>query len=751
MASLFRLRAQLTLATALAVLAGCAAHLPNKSATTPLPAVAASITPVTSEDEFNTLRPEYDALGVDDPARPKRRAALEGWLVKQIAQLIDRGHPEESYEWLKQAATLWDPLELADHPHDGELVDAAIKVEKAFRKRGAHEEVLAALAIELSLGGDPKGTRARYDQVIEWLRVGGVTGDADLGAPPADARQRVIDDLEAVARIWPSPFIVDQLTPLYLERSTPGDILGLGARRGRRGGDLRELLQGAQRSSTAYDLARLYLRVSRPADAVAQLHKLKVQTPGDEQARNIVEKYASKQANPGDAINVAMLFTQSSHDDRDVALRVCRDASHRFPQAPEPRLCAGQLAKMLNQPVIAMNNFEAAIKLQSNDREAWQQLAEIYEGRLLQLASDENLDVAQLEPQLKNVEAFHAAAAKQFPGEPIKPSLAGAIFEVGRGYYNAGRLNEAVRYLERAIATEASAPYIELLAQIRLKKGDSKEAVTLFERAIQLPKGERSEMLFWRARLRRQLAEALEQLGDRDAAENTRKAALADWDVLTQMGLTADGLAAVAIEKAKLYYQLGDRDASLQSFEHAIDAQPDRGSTYADVIAFLVPRGELDEALDAYHRALGRNEVSEYLKVYCSLWIVDLARRAKQPVDPLAAAFLQSTDGGKWYNDLARWATGRETPEALEARADTPAKKAESTFYRAMLAASDGKLDEARKLWKQVVDTDMMAFFEYDMAQLYLKLGEAPTRPLLKSKPGGYKAPARKPPPDGSI
>ena len=115
------------------------------------------------------------------------------------------------------------------------------------------------------------------------------------------------------------------------------------------------------------------------------------------------------------------------------------------------------------------------------------------------------------------------------------------------------------------------------------------------------------------------------------------------------------------------------------------------------MIAFLVPRGELEEALDAYHRALGRNEVTDYLKVYCSLWIVDLARRAGQPDDPLATAFLQSTDGGKWYDDLARWATGRETEQQLLARADTPAQKAEASFYRAMRAVEAGDDDDAKR------------------------------------------------------
>ena len=52
---------------------------------------------------------------------------------------------------------------------------------------------------------------------------------------------------------------------------------------------------------------------------------------------------------------------------------------------------------------------------------------------------------------------------------------------------------------------------------------------------------------------------------------------------------------------------------------------------------------------------------------------------------------------------------------------------------------------------KEVVDTDMMAFFEYDMAAFYLKLGAPPSAPLLKSKPSERRPPAPVRPPDGSI
>jgi tetratricopeptide (TPR) repeat protein len=739
------------LVLSLALLLGaCGSHALRNAAA---PAMATPSTPVktiASEDEYEAARAEFDAVAPGTKERGPRRAVIEAWLLKQMRDTLDRGHAEEAYELFRQAATLWDAQELAAKPRDPGLQSAAAKIESTFRKRGAHEEVILALCVQLALDDSAKSNiRARLDQVMGWLRAGGAS-DSELGGAP-DGRGRVIEDLETVARVWPSPFVVEQLSNLYYERQDAGAAEALAGKR-RRGGDLRALLQGGALPSASYDLSRLWLRVSRPDEAVAALRRVKVTRPGDEQVRTLVERYAAKTATPADALQMAMLLAQG-HDDADVAERVCNDSTRRFPQAAEPHLCAGQIAMARDRLVVAMRHFEAARAQQPTNREIWQQLARLYERRLFQVVSSENLNVADLEPQLKKVEEFHQAAAKQFPGEPLRPSLAGALYEVGRGYYNAGRLPKAIEYLERSVATEQSATALELMGQIHLKKGEPKEAIALYEKAISSPKGERAEEIYWRARIRREMGDAFELAGDPAGAVATRKAALADWDLLAGIGLTAEGKAEAGIERAKLYYQLGERDESIAQFQAAIDAAPDRGGTYADVIAFLVPRGELDEALDAYHRALGRNEVTEYLKVYCSLWIVDLARRAGQPVDPLASSYLASTDGGKWYDDLARWASGRQNEQQLTARVDTPAKRAESAFYRSMRAYGEGKADEAKKLWKEVVDTDMMAFFEYDMAQMYLRLGAPPSKPLLKSKGTPIKRPAAtgKKPPEGSI
>ncbi len=366
----------------------------------------------------------------------------------------------------------------------------------------------------------------------------------------------------------------------------------------------------------------------------------------------------------------------------------------------------------------------------------------------------------RLPAELARVEAFHAEAQKRFPTQPLEHGLAASIYAIGLGYYNAGRVDEAEKYLARSIELEPNRAALELAATIRQKRGDAQRAAVLFERAINADHGKKEEQLYHRAKLRRLLADAIETAGDAGTADRTRRGAVEDWDVLLDLGLQKEFASEAMFERGRALYQLGERDEALRSLERSIDLVPERGTAYADVISYLVPRGELDEVLDIYHRALGRSEVTEYLKIYCSLWITDLAQRAGHPEDPLAMAYLRAADGGKWYDDLARWATGREADKDLMAHANTPSRRAEAAFYRAMKALRDGHTDEAKQLWSDVIKTNMMAFFEYDMAGLYLK-GGAPSRPhpavvhpsdgVRPSDPPTHRQTHADPPPDGSI
>jgi tetratricopeptide (TPR) repeat protein len=239
------------------------------------------------------------------------------------------------------------------------------------------------------------------------------------------------------------------------------------------------------------------------------------------------------------------------------------------------------------------------------------------------------------------------------------------------------------------------------------------------------------EQKLWTARIRRLVGEAYEAAGDKVRARELWRGALRDWEQLLGINLLPEWVAEAQIERGRCLYALGRIDEGLRAFETAIDVKPERAETYIDAIAFLVPRGYLAEALDAFHRALGRGEgeVSEYFRVYVTLWVRDLLRRSGEPPDPVAESYLQSLPrDGRWYYELAHFAAGTVPFAKATSRADTKGKKAEVLFYEAMNRLAAGKADEARALWKQVLDTEMMGFFEYDMAQFYLRHG-APSKP----------------------
>jgi hypothetical protein len=97
--------------------------------------------------------------------------------------------------------------------------------------------------------------------------------------------------------------------------------------------------------------------------------------------------------------------------------------------------------------------------------------------------------------------------------------------------------------------------------------------------------------------------------------------------------------------------------------------------------------------------------VSEYVKVYSSLWILDITRRGQQVARPhrrglpalagRAQAAAAPGPAAAWYIPLSRYAIGRLTYEQILPLADTPGKRAELYFYEAMRRLAEGRSDDA--------------------------------------------------------
>ena len=107
-----------------------------------------------------------------------------------------------------------------------------------------------------------------------------------------------------------------------------------------------------------------------------------------------------------------------------------------------------------------------------------------------------------------------------------------------------------------------------------------------------------------------------------------------------------------------------------------------------------------------------------------SLWMLAEARRIGQSPDPLVREYLASRKGRLWYHHLARFATGRVDRASLEPRANTRGRRAELLYYTAVL--DNGEPQAIRRLLHGVLDTDMIMFYEYDMAKYWLSEGFSP-------------------------
>ncbi|HEX2660105.1 MAG TPA: hypothetical protein VHU40_17600, partial [Polyangia bacterium] len=373
----------------------------------------------------------------------------------------------------------------------------------------------------------------------------------------------------------------------------------------------------------------------------------------------------------------------------------------------------------------------------------------------LRLALDPERAAAPAVDEAERLRQRTAEARRRFQGAELHVTDAQIDYELGRSYVNAGMLANAEPLLRRARGAEIEnkAQVTADLAGLFLKQGQAQQASKLLEESLETARGvpgarETIGGVEGESRLARLLGDALELGGDRSGAERAWRTAAMGWERLMleyQHRKNYQRSAEATFEIGRILYALGRHPDGIQKFEEAIEQDSDRDQSYIDAVAFLVQHGEVDAALNIYRRALSRpdHNVSEYVKVYASLWIYDLTRRAQKEPDPTAETFLKTMDlrhpeirpqrGAAWYRQLAALAVGRIDYQQLLARADTTGKRAEVYFYRAMQLLGEGRSDDAHALWQKVLDTHMISFFEFEMASRYLRMG-APTAPADETR-----------------
>ncbi len=741
------------------------------------------------EDEAVEARLVFQALPVASPERALLRGKLARYLLHPLSTLdADRLRQEARdlgtsdvfdrvFESLRDACTLYEPGEIWTQPPSmppeerNLLAGAARLVLALFAPRGAEAQSALALAVLVTVDPGTREWSDRFDRLLAWAE------EASLGADNAPRRGlTAIDLLQSVLGDWPAPLVAERLSALFAERQQRFSTIlkkplpgGEDARKAL--GDLL-LAQGDEMQRTVASIAATFLRCGRLDRAAAATAPL-ADKPGDEpELRALIAAALDPTAGPDATLRLARRFlprvdllggTATDGADLAVAFRVLQLGLGRAPDNPDMLILSAEVAKLVSTPFLAIRQLEEAEQVLAGDKNASSDLlarvsAELLDLYFLRLRLALDPERAAIPPadEVERMRQRSSQVRKRFHGADVHVKDAQIDFELARSYVNAGLIDRAEPLFLRAQGedSETNPEITAEFANLVLKGGNPQQASKILRDGISALESaphvnDTIGGVEGRSRLERLLGDALEIGGDHPAAEQAWRSSVAGWERLMIEHLHRKNYsrsAEATFEIGRVLYALGRHADGIQKFQEAIEQDGDRDQSYIDSVAFLVQNGEVDAALEIYRRALSRPDrsVSEYVKVYASLWIVDLTRRTQKSPDPTAEAFLRTLDlrhpeirpqrGAAWYRQLGAFAIGRIDYATLLRSADTRGKQAEVYFYRAMQLLADGKGQEAHEMWTKVLETRMVSFFEFEMASRYLRMG-APTMPASESRP----------------
>jgi len=773
-------------------LLGCAHGIPGKSAqlsptSQALASEAGAVVSITCEEDFFEAKLLYQALPENAVEHARLRGKLLTYLLAPIAALDAeqlRRTPsllgsEDDFDRLQDSfrdalalfpsSSLWATggPQLSDHERQL-LQNAAKLLLAAYSPRGNELPVATALFVLWSTDGANREWPTRLDQLFSWLETGAQAGNGQLGSHRLATPSEI---LESIAAVWPAPEVLDRLARLVFARQDRvASILrrpivsGEGAR-----GLLSELLLDTEAlSAMSVSAAAIYLRCGQLAKA-SQVAARFADKPGDDpDFRQLVRAAAEPKANASDYLALARRFLPrndilhgSSTDRIDPAstMGVLYQGLSAFPGDPDLLLLASRVARMLSEPLLSLRYLDEAAAAATAHRADADMLANLAAERMelafLRLKMHMDPDrIAQSEREAERLRAQFAEARGRYGAARFKLEDADIDFVLAGGMVDAGQIDKAAPLLSRAHRSgDGSVDVTRQLASLSIKRGEPQEAITLLRQALDsrernAPAEDTIPYVEGQAKLSFVLGNAYEVTASLEDARKAWSTSARGWERLMMEQIRRKNLsdsAEATFEVGRLYYLLGRRGEGLRKFDEAITQDEDRDQSYLDSIAFLVQRGESEAALDIFRRALAKSTraVSEYVKIYASLWILDLTRRSASAPDAGAIAYLRTIAGRKlllrppraaaWYTELARYAIGQIDYATLLAKADSSGKRAEAYFYEAMRRLSNGQREEAHALWSKVVETKMMSFFEFEMASRYLRTG-APVRPEAAEK-----------------
>ena len=667
-----------------------------------------------SRAEYPDQTRRFLRMSSDDSERLGLRDRLIASVLLQAQNLADVGDYEGVVLEVSRLTTFLSPSDYAAGVLPKQIEPIAKYIIDRGGRLGEEGYVLAANFILERLTGD-KLYQQHYDEVATWGREARANLDT-----VSEQYAGLISVWTDHADLTPAPEVLDTLAGLH--------IAGRDAVKSESVEDRHRLGIGGERQLrlAPLNVAAVYLT---HGDIVAAITKVESMGPGGELQLRLLDLLRTAQSADEQGAAATFELVEGYRVARpDVAAGLCGSSLARFQTDYRFPTCMARVAADSEQFADATAWYVIAIELAP-------EMMELYDEALGQL--DEFIEARLTDPHperssalARGAEKILADRLKRWPDSepPIAPNH--LEFMIGMLEMNAGHAAEAQQRFEQSLEKDENVQALMQLGLLLERTDQPKEAEQRYRRALALsPSSSLADDV--------RRAEILENLGNTSLAQGKTKEmkvqyqrALAAWTEARDQVEGATG-AIVEMRRGVLLDHLGRHQEAVEAFESAMTFAPQWRDVYAGILSHLVSSPpDMELASSVWRRSQLHLTLAPEWKVYFTLWIQFITARAgESPVQEHSDLLRRLGASSSWWGKLASFGAGELDHGDLISVASSLGERTEALYYEGTRLFIAGEHEQAREQFQQVLDTNMVSFFEFEMARKLLADEKRPGAP----------------------
>ncbi|MDB4975383.1 MAG: domain protein putative component of TonB system [Myxococcaceae bacterium] len=688
---------------------------------------------------FTRIERAYRRLDPSDPQRPAIRERLVHYLLGEAEGAHRAEEYDASVELLASITSLYRPEELAAGLVPG-LLPLANYLRVEGERRGDEGRVLSALWIQARLAHSKTEPEAQYQLLRRWSDE----ARRDLGGV-GEHLKGLIDVMAEHARLTPAPEVLDRLAQLYADRRSlllsamgpEGEAPAEGAMLSRE--EFRDVSVTLARAPL--DIAGVYLLHDEFTKALDRLGKLQGVTGLEPRIRTIVEIVAFNKTEAPSAL-LALSRVYNEMRGFPVAGALCLYGVRTFTTDARFPQCLGRLAALEDDYAEAAAEYADAVKLAPEERELYDEALEVLANLMRgEMFDGDPSETRSLADQARNI---LNERVRRWPELPPPVKLEELELAVALAEMSAGNAEEAKAHLQASLDKRETTRALIQMGQLHARIGQRDEAQKYFARALERTNSKDLDEARLRAQILEQMGDVQRAAGQPEQAALAYTEALALWEAALKAGPEEMERAFGEIRRGVLLSRLSRQSEALDAFELAMQAVPYDRETYAQILSFMVVGApSLDVAQSILQRAQRQLTLDPEWRAYFSLWVQTIAGRTHTPVPAEVTRLLaRLARSDTWWGRLAQFGAGTIDHQKLSSFAKTRGEQVEADFYEGARRLDKGELAEARAMFQRVLDSRMVSFFEFQMAQELMLLDDTklsfvpqPTAPNVAPAP----------------